>query len=123
MIDHITLKISDYKNRAAEYGEVLKAAGLKGLFTDEWYAGFGAERPQYWIAAPREGEQPSSGAHIAIGVDSKELVDAFYAKAIDLGWKNNGAPGLRPEYHDHYYGAFVLDPDGNNIEAVYGNEL
>lgn len=119
MIDHITLKISNYKEVQADYAEVLKSAGLQEMYTEEWYSGFGVDRPRYWISAPREGEGASTGAHIAITVDSQELVDAFHAKAIELGWKDNGAPGLRPEYHEKYYGAFVIDPDRNNIEAVY----
>jgi catechol 2,3-dioxygenase-like lactoylglutathione lyase family enzyme len=119
MIDHITLKIANYKACKDDYAAILLAAGFKELFEDEWYAGFGKESPVYWISAPREGEEPTRGAHIAITTTSGDLVNAFHRKALELGWQDNGAPGLRPEYHDKYYGAFVIDPDGNNIEAVF----
>jgi predicted lactoylglutathione lyase len=79
-------------------------------------AGFGAEgKPFFWIGA---GSKPNGGVHIAFTARTRDEVDAFYRAAIAAGGKDNGAPGPRPHYHAHYYGAFVFDPDGNNIEAV-----
>ena len=79
-------------------------------------AGFGVPpKPDFWIA---EGKPNVPPIHVAFRVDRRELVDAFYKAAIGAGGRDNGAPGLRPHYHASYYGAFVLDPDGHNIEAV-----
>jgi predicted lactoylglutathione lyase len=71
--------------------------------------------PEFWLARGEPGSMP---VHIAFRVSSRALVDAFYNAAIAAGGRDNGAPGLRPQYHPNYYGAFVLDPDGHNIEAV-----
>ncbi len=80
------------------------------------HAGFGAEgKPFFWIG---DSGQPAGGVHIAFAARSRADVNAFYKAALKAGGKDNGAPGLRPHYHPDYYGAFVLDPDGNNIEAV-----
>ena len=79
------------------------------------YAGYGDTRPFFWIGG---GERPSSGAHVAFTASDRKAVDAFHAAAIAAGGKDNGGPGLRPHYHPNYYGAFVFDPDGNNVEAV-----
>jgi predicted lactoylglutathione lyase len=62
--------------------------------------------------------QAATGVHVAFTADSRKVVDEFYRAALQAGGRDNGAPGLRPHYHEHYYGAFVLDPDGNNVEAV-----
>ena len=78
------------------------------------FTGYGDARPFFWIGA---GGGPGS-AHVAFGAKDRTTVDAFYAAAIAAGGRDNGGPGLRPHYHASYYGAFVLDPDGNNIEAV-----
>jgi predicted lactoylglutathione lyase len=80
--------------------------------------GFGPPgRPMFWIGKT-EGETPAGGLHIAFTAKTRAHVDAFYAEAIAAGGKDNGAPGLRPHYHSNYYGAFVIDPDGHNVEAV-----
>ena len=79
-------------------------------------AGFGAQaRPQFWIGS---GKPIKGRVHFAFVAKDRDAVDAFYAAALKAGGKDNGAPGLRPHYHANYYGAFVLDPDGHNIEAV-----
>ena len=72
-------------------------------------------RPSFWIG---DGTEPSGKVHVAFTVDSRAAVNAFHAAAIAAGARDNGAPGVRPHYHEHYYGAFVIDPDGHNIEAV-----
>ena len=80
------------------------------------HAGFGAnDKAFFWIGT---GAKPKGGPHVAFAVETRAEVDAFHRAAISAGGRDNGAPGLRPEYHPHYYGAFVFDPDGNNIEAV-----
>jgi catechol 2,3-dioxygenase-like lactoylglutathione lyase family enzyme len=77
--------------------------------------GYGRERPVWWL---HEGAEPGPGRHVAFTARSRAEVDAFYAQAMKAGGRDNGPPGPRPHYHENYYGAFVLDPDGNNIEAV-----
>jgi catechol 2,3-dioxygenase-like lactoylglutathione lyase family enzyme len=77
--------------------------------------GFGREAPQSWIAA---GSEPQTGIHVAFAAADRAAVDAFYAAALTAGGRDNGPPGPRPIYHEHYYGTYVLDPDGNNAEAV-----
>ena len=125
MIDHIGFSV---RNLAIATEFYLKALAPLGIFivmevsaeaTGEGAAvGFGYDgKPFFWIG---EGFHPASDQHIhvAFAAESREDVDDFYAAALGAGGKDNGAPGLRPHYHANYYGAFVLDPDGNNIEAV-----
>ena len=76
--------------------------------------GYGRDRPVFWL---HEGA-PDPGRHVAFSARDRAEVDAFYKAAMSAGGRDNGPPGLRPQYHPDYYGAFVLDPDGNNIEAV-----
>ena len=83
-------------------------------------AGYGREVPEFWVGAPHDGGKAvaGNGTHIGFSAASKEEVDAFHAKALELGGADDGKPGLRPEYLPNYYAAFVRDPDGNKIEAV-----
>ena len=82
---------------------------------EDGYAGFGDERPHFWIGT---GKPLVGRLHVAFEAKNRAAVRAFYEAAIAAGGKDNGSPGLRPHYHENYYGAFVLDPDGHNIEAV-----
>lgn len=123
MFDHITVTVSNLQTSKAFYEKALAPLGYKILFGDgETYLGFGDKRPQFWISQADETHPKTSVVHIALSCRTRELVDAFYNEAIQAGGKDNGKPGLRPEYHEEYYGAFVIDPDGNNVEAVHGNE-
>lgn len=122
MIDHITFGVSDYARSTAFYDAALAPLGLKQLFVvppehtggvDS--VGYGDTRPFFWIA---EDDATRGKLHIALTAKDRATVNAFYAAAIAAGGKDNGGPGVRPHYHPGYYGAFVLDPDGHNIEAV-----
>jgi catechol 2,3-dioxygenase-like lactoylglutathione lyase family enzyme len=123
MLDHIGYSVSDMNVSKAFYDKALAPLGIKVLMEitpemtggNDSHAGFGSDRPFFWIGT---GKKPSSGTHVAFAAENREIVDAFYAAAMAAGGRDNGGPGLRPEYHENYYGAFVLDPDGNNIEAV-----
>ncbi|HWM54079.1 MAG TPA: VOC family protein [Solirubrobacterales bacterium] len=122
MIDHVSFEVSDFARSKAFYGAALEPLGIRLLMEPvEGAAGFGKDtehgpKPFFWITAR---ELPAvSGAHVAFGVRDAAQVDAFHAAALAAGGSDNGAPGLRPIYHPGYYGAFVLDPDGNNVEAV-----
>jgi len=123
MIDHIGYSVRDLAASKAFYDKALAPIGYRLILevTEEMtgghgaHAGFGDSRPDFWIGT---GKPPTTSFHIAFGVTSRAQVDAFYKAAIEAGGRDNGKPGLRPEYHETYYGAFVLDPDGNNVEAV-----
>ncbi|MGH2952722.1 MAG: VOC family protein [Solirubrobacterales bacterium] len=118
MIDHIGLGVSDYERSKAFYSEALAPLGVGLLMEPVPEAGgFGGDdgKPYFWIGGYRP---VKGGAHIAFACDSRETVDAFHAAALAAGGTDNGPPGPRPIYHEHYYGAYVLDPDGNNVEAV-----
>ncbi|WP_213958482.1 VOC family protein [Variovorax sp. dw_954] len=123
MIDHTGLTVSDFARSKAFYTEALAPIGYAllmevpaSLSGHGDNAGFGvAPKPDFWIAAGTANVPP---IHIAFRVDTRAQVDAFHAAALAAGGKDNGAPGLRPHYHPNYYGAFVRDPDGHNIEAV-----
>lgn len=123
MIDHTGLIVSDLENSKAFYEKALAPIGyalimeLSASVTGHAdFAGFGVPpKPDFWISSGTPNQPP---IHIAFRVPSRAKVDAFYKAAIAAGGTDNGAPGLRPHYHPNYYGAFVLDPDGHNIEAV-----
>jgi catechol 2,3-dioxygenase-like lactoylglutathione lyase family enzyme len=124
MIDHIGFPVADYERAKAFYQSALAPLGytlvkeVGGDVTASGHptAGFGRNgRPDFWIGNEGKLEKP---LHVAIVADSRAAVDAFHAAALKAGARDNGLPGLRPRYHANYYGAFVLDPDGHNIEAV-----
>ena len=114
MLDHVGLKVSDYAKSKAFFERALAPLGYKCLMEFPGAAGFGKDRPDFWISQG----QKSNPTHIAFAADERSIVDGFHKAATGAGGKDNGQPGLRKEYHPTYYGAFVLDPDGNNIEAV-----
>jgi catechol 2,3-dioxygenase-like lactoylglutathione lyase family enzyme len=116
MLDHVTLGIVDFERSKAFYDRALRPLGIERLYTDEDYAGYGAnEKAFFWIGL-REASQ--AGAHVAFTTQDRQTVDRFHQAALAAGGIDHGPPGLRPHYHENYYGAFVLDPDGHNIEAV-----
>ncbi len=125
MLDHITLTVADYARSKAFYEKALAPLGVRLTAEYGTYGGFGVESqaffwigakaPDFWTAAHKASASP---IHVAFNAKNRAAVDAFHAAGIAAGAKDNGAPGPRALYHPHYYGAFVLDPDGNNIEAV-----
>jgi len=118
MVDHVGFAVSDYATSKAFYAKALAPLGFTLLLEPAGEAaGFGTEgKPSFWIEA--QGRPVRGRLHIALAADSRDAVDAFHAAALEAGATDNGAPGLRPIYHPNYYGAYVLDPDGHNIEAV-----
>lgn len=116
LIDHIGIAISDYDRSKQFYSKVLATLDITLVMEVEGWAGFGKDdKAEFWFG-PDEIVQPPM--HIAFLAENREKVDQFYKVAIAAGAKDNGGPGLRPIYHAQYYGAFVIDPDGHNIEAV-----
>jgi catechol 2,3-dioxygenase-like lactoylglutathione lyase family enzyme len=116
MLDHIGLRTKKFDALVAFYETCLKPLGYAKLSTYEGGAGFGKDEiPSLWIGASKDG--PSS-VHLAFESPTRKAVDAFYKAALEKGAKDNGKPGVRADYGESYYAAFVIDPDGNNIEAV-----
>lgn len=117
MIDHFSLNVRSFEVSKRFYEAALAPLGYKVLMEFPNVAGLGeAGKPDFWIGQTQVEVGPSQ--HIAFASRDRATVDAFYRAAIAAGGKDNGAPGIRAQYHPNYYGAFVLDPDGNNIEAV-----
>jgi catechol 2,3-dioxygenase-like lactoylglutathione lyase family enzyme len=116
-LDLIGLDVSDYAASRAFYERALAPLGMKVLMEPApGVGGFGDDFPFFWIA--ERGRGPDSGTHVAFTAGDRETVDAFHEAALAAGGRDNGGPGVREIYHPNYYGAFVLDLDGNNIEAV-----
>ncbi|HEY1460776.1 MAG TPA: VOC family protein [Casimicrobiaceae bacterium] len=116
MIDHTGVNVSNFVRSKVFYIAALAPLGYSVLMEFGDAAGFGvAPKPDFWIAQGAPNVPPM---HVAFRAETRAQVDAFHRAAMAAGGKDNGAPGLRPHYHANYYGAFVLDPDGHNIEAV-----
>jgi catechol 2,3-dioxygenase-like lactoylglutathione lyase family enzyme len=116
-LDHVGLDVSDYERSRAFYETALAPLGLKLMMEPApGVGGFGGEFPFFWIGD--RGRSAQTGVHVAFTAKDRGMVDAFHDAAIDAGGTDNGGPGVREIYHPDYYGAFVLDPDGNNVEAV-----
>ena len=119
MLDHLGLDVTDYERSKAFYEKALAPLGLRVLMEPiPGVGGFGGDdgKPFFWIG--NRGRASQSGVHVAFAAPDRAIVDAFHAAALDAGATDNGGPDVREIYHPHYYGAFVLDPDGNNVEAV-----
>jgi len=123
MLDHVSFPVSNLERSMAFYTAAFAPLGItvmvrsnKENAASQEEAGFGSEgRPYFWI---REGEALRGRLHIAFVAKERKNVDAFYAAAMKAGGKDNGSPGIRAHYNPNYYAAFVLDPDGHNVEAV-----
>src|SRR5215208_1817261 len=116
MLDHVGISVSDFERSRRFYEKALSPLGYELIMEPRHgAAGLGhSGKPDFWIG---QGE-PGHPLHVAFAADDRATVEAFHKAAVAAGGRDNGGPGLRPEYHPSYYGAFVLDPDGNNIEAV-----
>jgi catechol 2,3-dioxygenase-like lactoylglutathione lyase family enzyme len=126
ILDHITLVVSDYARSKAFYEKALAPLGIAPIMEFGSACGFGVPgKPEFWIGVgPASFHVPDqlkniTPMHIAFTAKGRAEVDAFHRAATAAGGKDFGAPGLRPHYHPNYYGAFVLDPDGHDIEAVF----
>jgi catechol 2,3-dioxygenase-like lactoylglutathione lyase family enzyme len=122
MIDHVTFGITDFARSVAFYDRAFAPLGVSRLATVPpeltggiKVTGYGDARPWFWIS---EDNATRGKLHICLSAKSRGEVDRFHAEALAAGGRDNGPPGRRPHYHASYYGAFVLDPDGHNIEAV-----
>ena len=124
MIDHVGFAVADAERSKRFYEQALVPLGITLIMTvgpDTTEAGgtahgFGSDgKPYFWIG---DNERVGEGTHVAFEAQTRADVDSFYRAALAAGGRDNGAPGIRPHYHPNYYGAFVFDPDGINVEAV-----
>jgi len=116
IIDHIGFGVSDFEKSKEFYIKCLKSLGITLIREEGSTVGFGKNnKAVYWFGPSIEAYKP---IHIAFAAENRTQVDEFYKAAIAAGGKDNGPPGIREMYHPNYYGAFVFDPDGFNIEAV-----
>ena len=125
-IDHVTLVVSDYKRSRVFYEKALAPLGILPIMDFGEACGFGRSgKPDFWIGTgPTSFQTPDhlriiTPTHVAFATKSRAEVEAFHRAALEAGGKDFGAPGVRAHYHPNYYGAFVLDPDGHDIEAVF----
>jgi catechol 2,3-dioxygenase-like lactoylglutathione lyase family enzyme len=116
MIDHVTANVSNFDQAKSFYGKALAPLGYSVQMEFPGGAGFGTGEgiPDFWIGSNEE----RGATHVAFSANNRATVDSFYNAAMAAGGKDNGAPGLRPHYHENFYAAYVHDADGNNIEAV-----
>ncbi len=116
VLDHVILNVTDLAAARGFYDAALAPLGIAVVMEAGPGCGYGSDRkPDFWIF---ERGAPSAPVHVAFAAPDRATVDAFHAAGLAAGGRDNGGPGPRPQYHPGYYGAFVLDPDGNNIEAV-----
>jgi catechol 2,3-dioxygenase-like lactoylglutathione lyase family enzyme len=125
-LDHVTLVVSDYGRSKAFYEKALAPLGIKPIMDFGQACGFGRDnKPDFWIGSgPASFHKPEhleiiTPTHVAFAARDRAEVEAFHKAALEGGAKDFGAPGVRAHYHPNYYAAFVLDPDGHDIEAVY----
>lgn len=127
VIDHVMIYVQDYLKSRAFYDNTLALLGIKRLMTFDRknVAGYGADiKPYFWLSDQvnkGKEEEVGKGMHIAFSAPSRAAVDQWYTECLKFGGIDNGKPGLRSEYHPSYYAAFIIDPDGWRIEAVYHN--
>jgi len=126
IIDHISINVTDYPRSKAFYSQALAPLGITLIMEFGSAAGFGRDkRPELWLGAgPAEFQTEEqleiiTPIHLCLAARSRAEVDAFHTAALAAGGRDNGAPGIRGHYHPGYYGAFALDPDGHNLEAVF----
>ncbi len=116
MFDHIGFGVSDYAASKAFFLKALEPLGVVVVMEGQYGLGLGQKgKPSLWMY--QTSEKPAH-LHLAFAAEDRKQVRAFYSAALEAGGKDNGAPGLRPHYHANYYGAFVIGPDGHNVEAV-----
>ena len=117
MLDHVTLGVSDIERSRKFYDQALRPLGIERLYAEgQTAAGYGANSKAFFWIGLKAATQ--TGAHVAFTAEDRETVNRFHRAALAAAGRDNGQPGLRPHYHENYYGAFILDPDGHNIEAV-----
>lgn len=123
IISHVSIGTNDFARAKAFYEAVLGTLGIRKVMEHPGAAAFGRAYPEFWVGVPHDGGKAhvGNGSHFGFLAVSKAQVDAFYAKALELGGQGDGAPGPRPLYGPQYYGCFVRDLDGHKIEAQFSD--
>jgi catechol 2,3-dioxygenase-like lactoylglutathione lyase family enzyme len=123
MVSHVSIGVKDLARARRFYDAALKPLGYKCLFEAPEYCGYGAKTPEFWLHAVKRPVPPddASGLHFCFAAARHADVDAFHAAALKAGARDNGKPGIRKDYGDNYYAAFVVDPDGYRLEAYCGS--
>ncbi len=121
IMSHVSVGASNFERAVAFYDKVLATIGARRLMEHPGAVAFGKQYPEFWVQRPLDGAaaSPGNGIHFGFFASSKEQVQEFYRVALEEGGRDNGPPGPRPHYGEPYYGCFVLDPEGNKIEATY----
>jgi len=120
MFDHIGINVGSVPTSKAFYEPLLASLGysIRMQFPEHELYAFGRHAPTFWLAPGRDPSRKSAVMHLAFSAVNRAQVDAFYAAGLKAGGQDNGTPGVRADYHRWYYGAYLLDPDGNNVECV-----
>ncbi len=121
ILSHVSIGVTDFERSAAFYDAVLPTLGCRRVMGFPGAVAYGKAFPEFWVQTPIDGQPGSvgNGTHIGFIAPSREAVQAFHQAALAAGAKDDGAPGLRPNYGEAYYGCFVRDPDGHKIEATF----
>ena len=121
ILDHLGIVVSDFTRSRAFYDRALVPLDITPAMTYGLATGYGrGPKPDFWVTQRQADSTADIAAvHVCFAARSRAEVDEFHAAALAAGGRDHGAPGLRPQYHENYYGAFVLDPDGHNVEAVF----
>lgn len=124
MLDHVSIGVRDIAKTKKFYDSALKHLGYECLDSADTYLGYGSKKVQLWVSQTDHPVKADmrSGLHFCFSADTREAVDKFYAAAIKAGGQDNGKPGIRPDYTQPYYAAFVIDPDGYRLEAFCGKK-
>ena len=126
MLHHISFAVSDITRSSLFYDACLEALGYKRVYSSDHFIGYGVEEGKDKFAIVNKSKKillPETGLHIAFSAPNRDSIDQFFSLAIENGGKDNGAPGLRDHYGKNYYAAFVIDPDGYHIEAVFNQPI
>jgi catechol 2,3-dioxygenase-like lactoylglutathione lyase family enzyme len=120
-LSHVSVGTNNFPRAKAFYDAVLATLEIQCLMDFDGGAGYGRQFPEFWVQKPHDGQAASTGngVHICFNAQSEQQVQAFHAKALQQGGSDDGEPGMRPEYSPGYYAAFVRDPDGNKVEAMF----
>ena len=117
MVEHVAVYVSDWERAKQFYEQALGLLGYRIVYEEQGVVAYFADHRGLDFGIARR--EPAGGAHVAFACHDRDAVDAFHAAGLAAGGTDNGAPGLRPHYDANYYAAYVLDPDGNNIEGVH----
>jgi catechol 2,3-dioxygenase-like lactoylglutathione lyase family enzyme len=119
-LSHVSLGTNDFPRAKRFYDAVLATLEIRCVMDFDEGAGYGREVPEFWVQLPFDGASanPGNGTHVCFNAGTRQQVDAFHKTALELGAEDEGKPGIRKEYTENYYAAFVRDPDGNKIEAM-----